>query len=319
MSDLDRQSSPPPEEQPAAAAPAAEEYRAKADGAVGREKAAEPISIPKRRSRSRSPGNRDRRRNRSHSRERRRSSRSRSPERRRHRSRSDERRRERRRSRSPPTKVERAPVYEPQRVVPPQAGGVAAAPPAGLVAGLPTGGLAGIAGMAGLPGMAGMMAGMGQAAAGVNQATRPARRLYVGGLPRPCYDFMLSTFLNNALLALGICKHVPGKNPIVNCTVTQERQFAFIEFHDINDCTAALQLDGIPFMGNSLKIKRPKDYAATYGAPPDPPPLSPLVMAQVLAQNAEAAAAGGAAAMPQMMPGMVLPGMMPGMPGQGWP
>lgn len=30
----------------------------------------------------------------------------------------------------------------------------------------------------------------------VNQATRPMRRLYVGGIPQPCYDFMLTTFLN---------------------------------------------------------------------------------------------------------------------------
>lgn len=28
-------------------------------------------------------------------------------------------------------------------------------------------------------------------AAGLNQATRPARRLYVGGLPTPCFDYQL--------------------------------------------------------------------------------------------------------------------------------
>ena len=28
-------------------------------------------------------------------------------------------------------------------------------------------------------------------AAGLSQATRPARRLYVGGLPTPCYDYQL--------------------------------------------------------------------------------------------------------------------------------
>ena len=34
------------------------------------------------------------------------------------------------------------------------------------------------------------------AGSNLNQMTRPMRRLYVGGLPIPCYDFMLSTFLN---------------------------------------------------------------------------------------------------------------------------
>jgi hypothetical protein len=63
--------------------------------------------------------------------------------------------------------------------------------------------------------------------------------LYVGGLPQPCYDFMLTTFLNQALMALGICQ-VQGKAPIVACQVTPERNFAFVEFGCVHCCTAAL-------------------------------------------------------------------------------
>lgn len=73
----------------------------------------------------------------------------------------------------------------------------------------------------------------------LSQLTRPARRLYVGGLPQPCYDFMLTTFLNQALMALGICQ-VQGKAPIVACQVTPERNFAFVEFGCVHCCTAAL-------------------------------------------------------------------------------
>ena len=40
----------------------------------------------------------------------------------------------------------------------------------------------------------------------LNQMTRPMRRLYVGGLPAPCYDFMLTTFLNQ--VSTGICVHL---------------------------------------------------------------------------------------------------------------
>ena len=65
-------------------------------------------------------------------------------------------------------------------------------------------------------------------------------------------------------MALGICQ-VHGKAPIISCNVTPERNFAFIEFGDTSDATAALQLDGIPFRGMTLKIKRPKDYAHPYG------------------------------------------------------
>jgi hypothetical protein len=64
------------------------------------------------------------------------------------------------------------------------------------------------------------------------------RRLYVGGLPAPCYDFMLTTFLNQALMALGICQ-VAGKSPIIACQVTPERNFAFIEFGCARDSAAA--------------------------------------------------------------------------------
>jgi hypothetical protein len=37
---------------------------------------------------------------------------------------------------------------------------------------------------------------------------------------------------------------------------------------DTSDATAALQLDGIPFRGNTLKIKRPKDYVPAFGVRP---------------------------------------------------
>ena len=93
-----------------------------------------------------------------------------------------------------------------------------------------------------------------------SQATRPQRRLYVGGLPTPCYDFQLTAFLNQALVASGICSPIPGKVPIIGCQLTAEKNFAFIEFGDVPDCTAALQLDGIPYMGSVLKIKRPKEF-----------------------------------------------------------
>jgi splicing factor U2AF subunit len=148
----------------------------------------------------------------------------------------------------------------------------------------------------------------------LSQLTRPMRRLYVGGLPAPCYDFMLTTFLNQALMALGICQ-VAGKSPIIACQVTPERNFAFIEFGDTSDATAALQLDGIPFRGNTLKIKRPKDYTPPFGAPPDPTPLGPMIMAQLLANNSVTDGAGGVAAAPAVQ---LPPGGLP-LPGAGFP
>ncbi|KAL4448392.1 hypothetical protein ABPG75_005611 [Micractinium tetrahymenae] len=290
----------------------------------------------RRRSRSRDRGDR-RRRSRSRSRDRRRR-RSRSRDKRRSRSRSRDRRRSSRRSRSHDRRrsrsrshekvvVERAPVYEIERVKPEDRAPVAPLMPTMPI--MPTmGGLPGLSTLPNLPNlpvnplMPNLMPNLAAAQARpqvgqLNQMTRPARRLYVGSLPTPCYDFMLTTFLNQALMALGICSH--GKTPIINCQVTPERNFAFIEFADTADATAALQLDGIPFRGSTLKIKRPKDYMPLFGAPPDPTPLGPTIMAQLLSSNAPEGAAAGAPALPAVPGGVALPpGGLP-LPGAGIP
>lgn len=66
-------------------------------------------------------------------------------------------------------------------------------------------------------------------AAGLSQATRTQRRLYVGGLPNPCFDYQLQTFLNQALVALGLCRST-GKMPIIQCTV---RLYFFLSFQSL--------------------------------------------------------------------------------------
>ncbi|KAL6783747.1 hypothetical protein ACKKBF_B05640 [Auxenochlorella protothecoides x Auxenochlorella symbiontica] len=246
----------------------------------------------RRRSRSR---DKDRRR-RSRSREARRRSQSRDRDRRRRRSTSRSRRHSRsprrhsrsRRRRSPSVVITRAPIYEVERVAPPSLAALPALNPLALP-------MAGNMPLATDPYK--LIPNLGMPAAppppATNQATRPQRRLYVGGLPTPCYDFQLTAFLNQALVASGICSPPPGRMPIIGCQLTQEKGFAFIEFAEIADCTAAVQLDGIPYMGSVLKIKRPKEYLALPYTTPDPPAMGAAVLANFLAQSQ--ALAGGAA------------------------
>jgi len=127
----------------------------------------------------------------------------------------------------------------------------------------------------------------------VTSATRPARRLYVGGVPTSCQDAQLAQFLNQTLIALGLCKII-GRNPILSCQLNMDRNFAFIEFFDVVDCTKALALDGIPYQGHPLKIRRPRDFQRPVGLV-DPAPLGVAAITQRLAANAAmvAAAAGG--------------------------
>ena len=51
----------------------------------------------------------------------------------------------------------------------------------------------------------------------------------------------------------------PG-NPILACQINLDKNFAFIEFRSIDETTAGMAFDGINFMGQQLKIRRPRDY-----------------------------------------------------------
>ncbi|CAN0188453.1 unnamed protein product, partial [Phaeothamnion confervicola] len=89
------------------------------------------------------------------------------------------------------------------------------------------------------------------------QQTRHARRLYVGSVPRVT-DAELRDFFNNVIdRALG--EAVEG-GAVVNVYLNQERAFAFVEIKTVELTTACLQLDGLVFQDQQLKIRRPSDY-----------------------------------------------------------
>lgn len=68
---------------------------------------------------------------------------------------------------------------------------------------------------------------------------------------------MLKSFLNEALRAVGLAGK--DENLIVLCR--RNTKFCFIEFRTAADCNKALNLNGIPYMGQALKISRPTKYA----------------------------------------------------------
>lgn len=120
----------------------------------------------------------------------------------------------------------------------------------------------------------------------VNPATRSSRRLYVGGIPRPCIDTQLSEFLSSTLIALGLVdtSSNAGRPPILKSHIYADRGFAFVEFYKIEDCNTCMQLDGIIYAGNPLKIGRPRDFVPPPGHT-ELPPLGPLAIAALLAQK----------------------------------
>ncbi|KVI00974.1 Nucleotide-binding, alpha-beta plait [Cynara cardunculus var. scolymus] len=90
------------------------------------------------------------------------------------------------------------------------------------------------------------------------QATRHARRVYVGGLPPLANEQTIATFFSHIMTAIGGNSAGPG-DAVVNVYINHEKKFAFVEMRT----------------GVSVRVRRPTDYnpslAATLG-PSQPNP-----------------------------------------------
>lgn len=93
----------------------------------------------------------------------------------------------------------------------------------------------------------------------VPQNTRQARRLYVGNIPTNIPEQDLVDFFNKAMSAAGLSDE---ETCVAGVQMNYEKNFAFIEFRTIDEASKGMGLDGITLQGNSLKIRRPKDYQA---------------------------------------------------------
>ncbi|BBH07902.1 U2 snRNP auxilliary factor, large subunit, splicing factor [Prunus dulcis] len=131
------------------------------------------------------------------------------------------------------------------------------------------------------------------------QATRHARRVYVGGFllqqtnshatkrikkygftPNVqcvlmCHRLQsVATFFSQVMAAIGGNTAAPG-DAVVNVYINHEKKFAFVEMRSVEEASNAMALDGIIFEGAPVKVRRPSDYnpslAATLG-PSQPSP-----------------------------------------------
>jgi RNA recognition motif-containing protein len=91
------------------------------------------------------------------------------------------------------------------------------------------------------------------------QFSRHARRLYVGGIP-PSYtnEDMLRTFLNEVISKCLEEEYSNGH--ILSVYMNHKKCFAFVELKSIELATACLELDGIVYKSNILKIQRANEY-----------------------------------------------------------
>ena len=85
------------------------------------------------------------------------------------------------------------------------------------------------------------------------QATRHARRIYLGGLPPTVEEGRLGVLFNQALTSIGGLT-APGE-PVVNVFINQEKKFSFVEFRSVEETSNAMALDGCVSAGPPLSLR----------------------------------------------------------------
>ncbi|XP_060194877.1 splicing factor U2af large subunit B-like isoform X2 [Lycium barbarum] len=106
------------------------------------------------------------------------------------------------------------------------------------------------------------------------QATRHARRVYVGGLPPLANEQTISAFFSHVMIAVGGNSAGPG-DAVVNVYINHEKKFAFVEMRTVEEASNAMALDGVVFEAFSVRIRRPTDYNPSLAAALGPGHPSP--------------------------------------------
>jgi len=115
------------------------------------------------------------------------------------------------------------------------------------------------------------------------EVARPARRIYVGGLPSGTQELELRQYVNDLLMKSG-GSTAPGF-PINSCKLYPEKNFAFLEFRSVEEASNCMAFDGIAFRECYLKIRRPNNYEADVCimlGPPEPDPTMDLTALDIV-------------------------------------
>jgi len=90
----------------------------------------------------------------------------------------------------------------------------------------------------------------------VDQSTKKFRELFVGNTSPEMTEVAMREFIGGAMHKMGLT-YAPD-NPIIQ--VRLNGRFAFLEFRTMEETANCLNLNGIPFLGQPLKISRPTKY-----------------------------------------------------------
>lgn len=115
-------------------------------------------------------------------------------------------------------------------------------------------------------GNAGAAGGAPQVGSGMTSSNRQARRLYVGNLSHEATEASFVAFWNERMSDTRF--KVADGDPCVGAQVNAEKGYAFVEFRCPEEATNAMSFDGVIFLNQALKIRRPKDYVGPDLGPP---------------------------------------------------
>uniref|UniRef100_A0ACD5XYZ5 Uncharacterized protein n=1 Tax=Avena sativa TaxID=4498 RepID=A0ACD5XYZ5_AVESA len=115
---------------------------------------------------------------------------------------------------------------------------------------------------------------LGQPQHMTQQATRHARRVYVGGLSPSANEQTVAVFFNQVMAAIG-GNTVGIGDAVVNVYINHDKKFAFVEMRSVEEASNAMALDGILFEGAPVKVRRPTDYNPSQAAMLGPSQPSP--------------------------------------------
>jgi len=76
-------------------------------------------------------------------------------------------------------------------------------------------------------------------------------------------------FFNEQMAMCGLINTKEKGDPVIACQVNNDKNFAFLEFRSTEEATKAMSFDGILFLGQGLKIRRPRDYVPIPGSEPE--------------------------------------------------
>jgi len=121
--------------------------------------------------------------------------------------------------------------------------------------------------------------------------SRQARRVYVGNLPFGVTEQIMMDYFNTQMKLSGLAQ--ADGNPVIACQVNLDKNFAFLEFRSVDETSQAMAFDGINFQGQSLKMKRPRDYQPLPGYSEDSSVHIPGVISSVVQDSPHKIFIGG--------------------------